>query len=93
MWPPWLPRSAAPVATSELELVIERWIDQHLQDEGRGEASYERLLDSVEAVMLRHLLERFDGKVTRLAAGMGLNRATLRSKMRRLGLGSDGPDE
>jgi len=38
-------------------------------------------------------LERFDGKVTRLAAGMGMNRATLRQKLRRLGLGNEAPEE
>lgn len=87
------PDSSQPAATSELEAVLERWVDWHLQAEEEGGPNYEHLLGSVETLMLRHLLERFDGKVTRLAAGMGMNRATLRQKLRRLGLSNDGGDE
>jgi DNA-binding NtrC family response regulator len=87
------PDASQPALTSELGSVIERWIDWQLQagqEEGPG---YDGMLDNIEAVMLKHLLVRFDGKVTRLAAGMGMNRATLRQKLRRLGLAGESPED
>jgi two-component system nitrogen regulation response regulator GlnG/two-component system response regulator AtoC len=44
--------------------------------------AYDDLLETVEATMLETLLKRFDGKPTRLAAAMKMNRATLRRKLR-----------
>jgi DNA-binding protein Fis len=39
--------------------------------------------------MLRHLLDRFDQRPTRLAAALRMNRATLRQKLRRAGLSTE----
>jgi two-component system nitrogen regulation response regulator GlnG/two-component system response regulator AtoC len=44
--------------------------------------AYDALLETVEASMLDTLLKRFDGKPTRLATAMKMNRATLRRKLR-----------
>ncbi len=76
-----------PSMTAEFDAVLGRWL------EGRAEEPYDHLLDALEAAMLRHLLDRHQGKATRLAAAMRLNRATLRQKLRRLGLHREGADE
>ncbi|MCB1226460.1 MAG: sigma-54-dependent Fis family transcriptional regulator [Verrucomicrobiales bacterium] len=75
---PWLP-----AMTTELEAVLERWVDAQETD------SYEALLDTVERSLLRRLLLRNEGKLGRLAQSMKLNRTTLRQKLRRLGLHGD----
>lgn len=80
-----MPDSAQAVLPGELEALLARWLDQH------AHAPYDQLLDTLETALLRHLLERHEGKVTRLAAAHRLNRATLRQKLRRLGL--DGASE
>lgn len=72
-----------PSLTTEMDSLLSRWLEQQ-----QGE-SYDHLLDTVERAMLRHLLERFEGKTTRLASELGFNRATLRQKLRRLGLQLD----
>jgi hypothetical protein len=41
--------------------------------------------DEIEALVLRHLLSRFDGKPTVLARETKMNRVTLRRKWRELG--------
>jgi len=43
-------------------------------------------MDELETVVLRQLLARYDGKPTHLANALQMNRATLRQKLRRLGL-------
>jgi DNA-binding protein Fis len=48
------------------------------------------MLDRIEATMLRHLLDRHDGKPTHLASSLRMNRATLRQKLRRAGLAGAG---
>lgn len=75
------PEQAHAVLPGELEDLLARWLDQ------QAATAYDDLLDTVETALLRRLLERHEGKVTRLAAAHRLNRATLRQKLRRLGLG------
>ncbi len=77
-------RDASPTP-GELDLVIERWLEQ---PENQS-LSYESLLEQIENVMLRHLMARHDHRPTRLAAALGMHRATLRQKLRRSGLQSD----
>jgi DNA-binding NtrC family response regulator len=79
---------AAP-APGELDLVIGRWLDVHLAQPEENQPSYDMLLEQIESLMLRHLLERHDNRPTRLAAALRIHRATLRQKLRRLGLQSD----
>lgn len=76
-------------APGELDLVIGRWLDAHLAQSEESETSYDVLLEQIESVMLRHLLERHDSRPTRLAAALRMHRATLRQKLRRLGLQGD----
>lgn len=73
-------------AAGELESVIGRWLDAALALPEESRPAYDTLMDRLEAVALRHLLERHDHKPTHLAAAMRLNRATLRQKLRRAGL-------
>lgn len=75
-----------PAPTGELTAAIERWLDAQLAGAGTHPPAYHDLLDRVEAAMLRHLLERHDQRLARLATAMGLHRSTLRQKLRRLGL-------
>lgn len=77
------------VVSAELEGVIGRWLESQMEITPEGSWSYENLLEGVEGSMLRYLLERFEGRPTRLAAALGMNRATLRQKLRRYGLRED----
>jgi DNA-binding NtrC family response regulator len=79
----------APPAPGELDIVIGRWLDAHLAQSGNNLPSYDALLEQIEGVMLRHLLECHDNRPTRLAAALGIHRATLRQKLRRSGLQRD----
>jgi len=61
---------------------IAAWLDQKTTGTDETMPAYDNLLETVEASMLEPLLKRFDGKPTRLAAAMEMNRATLRRKLR-----------
>ena len=74
------PDPQLPPVTSELDAVLHRWL------EASPGTPYETLLDALETSLLRRLLDRHQGKVTHLANETRLNRATLRQKLRRLGL-------
>ena len=58
------------------------WLDQKTTGADERMPAYDDLLETVETAMLVTLLKRFDGKPTRLAAAMKMNRATLRRKLR-----------
>jgi DNA-binding NtrC family response regulator len=58
------------------------WLDQKTTGADETMPAYDDLLETVETSMLETLLKRFDGKPTRLAAAMKMNRATLRRKLR-----------
>ncbi len=75
--------------SGELDVMISRWLDDAMSDAEEDRPSYDDLLESVETSMLKHLLENFEHRPTRLATKMGLNRATLRQKLKRLGLQRD----
>ncbi|QTN32457.1 sigma-54-dependent Fis family transcriptional regulator [Akkermansiaceae bacterium] len=70
----------------ELDAVIARWLDSTLEMTPEDKWQYDVLLEEIESSMLRHLLERFDNRPTRLAAALRMNRATLRQKLRRGGI-------
>lgn len=74
--------------SGELDVAVSRWLDQQLQNKSELPA-YDQLLDGIEAMVLRHLLNRYDQKPTHLAADLRMNRATLRQKLRRAGLKDD----
>ncbi len=61
---------------------IAAWLDQKTTGSDEAMPIYDNLLEAVEGIMLETLLKRFDGKPTRMAAAMKMNRATLRRKLR-----------
>lgn len=77
--------SAAP--PGEIGAAVVRWLDSSLVT--KPDASYDELLEELEAIALRHLMERFGNKPTHLAAALRIHRATLRQKLRRAGLRHD----
>lgn len=85
--PHHLPASIVqPDEASHLEETMKRslaaWLDQKTTGSDEMMPKYDDLLETVEASMLETLLKRFDGKPTRLASAMKMNRATLRRKLR-----------
>jgi two-component system nitrogen regulation response regulator GlnG/two-component system response regulator AtoC len=58
------------------------WLDQKTTGTDEMMPAYDELLETVETSMLETLMKRFDGKPTRLASAMKMNRATLRRKLR-----------
>ncbi|HBJ87995.1 MAG TPA: sigma-54-dependent Fis family transcriptional regulator [Verrucomicrobiales bacterium] len=72
--------------TNHLEETMKRsltaWLDQRTTGTDETMPAYDDLLETVETSMLEMLLKRFDGKPTRLAAAMKMNRATLRRKLK-----------
>lgn len=85
--PHHLPASIAQTgAAGHLEDTMKRslaaWLDQKTTGPDETMPAYDDLLEVLEVSMLEMLLKRFDGKPTRLAAAMKMNRATLRRKLR-----------
>lgn len=84
--PQHLPRALGairqPTSTPQsLEKALAGWLDARLE----AKATYREMHDEIEAMALKHLLGRFDGKPTILARETGMNRVTLRRKWRELG--------
>ena len=61
-----------------MDAIMECWLDEKLQ----GGADYDQLHDELEAVLLKALLARYEGKPTVLARTLNMNRVTLRKKCR-----------
>ncbi|WP_395753041.1 sigma-54-dependent transcriptional regulator [Prosthecobacter sp.] len=85
--PHHLPQSIVqPDETNHLEATMKRsiaaWLDQKTTGSDEKMPAYDDLLETVESFMLESLLHRFDGKPTRLASALRMNRATLRRKLR-----------
>jgi DNA-binding NtrC family response regulator len=85
--PQHLPRTLLPAgekrqsSPASLEETLAAWLDSKLEER----ATYRQMHDEIEALALRHLLARFDGKPTVLARETKMNRVTLRRKWRELG--------
>lgn len=77
---------AAPEQANHLEDAMKRglaaWLDQRTTGPDETMPAYDDLLETVESAMLEMLLQRFDGRPTRLAAALKMNRATLRRKLK-----------
>jgi Fis family transcriptional regulator len=73
---------------SELSRTVRRAIDSYFRDlDGqKPHAIYEMVIHCVERPMLESVLERADGNQSRAAEILGLNRNTLRKKMKEHGL-------
>lgn len=69
-----------PVRGGALESALKAWLDAQIE---RG-ADYDAIAAELEAMSLRHLLARFDGKPTVLARELKMNRVTLRKKLREM---------
>ena len=85
--PHHLPASIAqPRDGNHLEVAMKQalaaWLDQKTTGTDDMMPAYDELIETVESAMLETLLQRFDGKPTRLAAAMKMNRATLRRKLK-----------
>ncbi len=65
-----------------MKQALAAWLDQKTTGTDDMMPAYDDLIETVESVMLETLLQRFDGKPTRLAAAMKMNRATLRRKLK-----------
>jgi DNA-binding NtrC family response regulator len=95
VYPSHLPTHIAHRATTtssapgELKIAITRWLDERLEPADATAPAYDALLDEIEAMMLSHLLDRHEQRPTRLASAHRIHRATLRQKLRRMGLRSD----
>ena len=63
-----------------LSLAMEPWVDRQLEDA----ADYKTLSARLENIVLSILLERYHGKPSHLASALGINRTTLRAKLKRM---------
>lgn len=91
--PPHVAAAAEPsshLPSGEIDAALARWLDAQLAANPEQLPAYDDLLERIEATMLRHLLDRHDGKPTHLATSLRMNRATLRQKLRRAGLAGAG---
>ncbi|MCR9245891.1 MAG: sigma-54 dependent transcriptional regulator [bacterium] len=76
----------SPVAeTPQLDAALDEWLDARL----RAGDDYTALLAGLERRVLAMLLPRHAGKPTLLARALGMNRATLRRRLRDYGLAPD----
>lgn len=66
-------------ASKLLIQALDDWLDSRLQ-EGE-EPVYRELAESLEATLIRRLLERYDGKLARMASALQANRTTLRRRL------------
>ena len=73
----------------ELDAAVKRWLDAKIGANSADPPDYDSLSAHLESILLRHLLEIHQHKPTRLAAALRIHRATLRQKLRRMGLQSD----
>lgn len=85
--PHHLPSSLAQAGDSNhledaMRQALAAWLDQKTTGSDDMMPAYDDLMETVESSMLETLLKRFDGKPTRLAAALKMNRATLRRKLK-----------
>ena len=85
--PHHLPSSLAQAGDSNhledaMRQALAAWLDQKTTGSDDMMPAYDDLMETVESTMLETLLKRFDGKPTRLAAALKMNRATLRRKLK-----------
>lgn len=83
-------RAEAPEGSAEpaLRECVARAVRRYLADLADHPACelYDIVLREVEAPLFAEVLRHFDGNQTRTAAALGINRATLRKKLRQHGL-------
>jgi two-component system nitrogen regulation response regulator GlnG len=81
-----------PVAEGTLEQLVEQKLAECIRGLGRRESAnlYDLLIGLVERPLLRAVLRETGGNQLRAAALLGINRNTLRKKLRQLGLAPGG---
>ena len=79
----------SPVPQPALRDSVARAVRRYLHDMDGGEIGdlYEVVLREIEKPLLSEVLRHCDGNQSRAAATLGINRATLRKKLREYGLG------
>ncbi|MDD4736039.1 MAG: sigma-54 dependent transcriptional regulator [Kiritimatiellae bacterium] len=77
-------RRMAESVRSRLNQMLSNWLESR-QDDG-APVPYDVLHDELEGMLLRHLLDRYDGRPTVMANELGINRVTLLKKRKRFGL-------
>jgi two-component system nitrogen regulation response regulator GlnG len=87
-FPPPLPALQAPAAEEQLPAAVRHWLQERLlaARSGPPQNLYADLLQQIEPVLLREVLQRVQGNRWLAAQWLGLNRATVRKKLRRYGL-------
>jgi DNA-binding NtrC family response regulator len=78
----------APASDARLAAELQNWIEGKLAET----SDYDALHDALEALLLKDLLARFQGKPTILARELNMNRVTLRKKLTAAGIRSSEPD-
>jgi two-component system nitrogen regulation response regulator GlnG len=83
-----------PAAAGTLEQLVEQKLAECVRGLGRRESAnlYDLLIGLVERPLLRAVLQETGGNQLRAAALLGINRNTLRKKLRQLGLTAGGAD-
>lgn len=84
-----MPSSVRPAAASSpLREHVARAVQRYLSDLGDTVDGDLRafVLREVEEPLFREVLNHFDGNQTRAAAALGINRATLRKRLKDLGI-------
>lgn len=81
-------RGASAAAQPSLRECVHMAVRRYLHDLGEAEAEdlYALVLQEVEPALLLEVLQHYEGNQSRSAAALGLNRATLRKKLRHYGL-------
>ena len=83
-----------PAAAGTLEQLVEQKLAECVHGLGRRESAnlYDLLIGLVERPLLRAVLRETGGNQLRAAALLGINRNTLRKKLRQLGLAAGSPE-
>ncbi|MFK5923865.1 MAG: sigma 54-interacting transcriptional regulator [Verrucomicrobiota bacterium] len=69
--------------SEKLKQALDQWISSQLNSSQENPPpSYRDLAGKVEQLLIKQLLKRFDGKLSRLATEMNANRTTLRKKLK-----------
>ncbi len=63
-------------------------LEESLYNEKKG-ALYKSILEVIEKPLIEHILERTEGNQLKAARVLGLNRNTIRSKIKKLGINVD----
>ena len=72
-----------------LRIAVERAMEQYFKDLGNDDLVrnlYDVVINEVEAPLLKAVLKHTDGNQSRASTMLGLNRGTLRKKMKQHGL-------